>query len=60
MQMAKCLESLLLHAFLPKLFFQRIWRVYKIVVEIPEGLGGGLGVILVVEKWKLRGGGGLT
>ena len=44
MQMAKCLESLLLHAFLPKLFFQRIWRVYKIVVEIPEGLGGGWGL----------------
>ena len=55
---AKCLESLLLlkHTFLPKPFF-------------PEGMGGvqngsgnseGVGVILVVKKWKFRGGGGLT
>ena len=57
--MDKCLECLLLlkHTFFPKLFF-------------PEGIGGvqnssgnsggvGGGVILVVKKWKLRGGGGL-
>ena len=30
--------------------------VYKIVVEIPKGWGGG--GILVVKKWKFRGGGG--
>ena len=30
--------------------------MYKIVVEIPEGWGGG--VILLVKKWKFRGGGG--
>ena len=35
-------------------FFQRVWGVYKIVVEIPEGWG----VILLVKKWKFRGGGG--
>ena len=36
-------------------FFQRVWGVYKIVVEILEGLGGE--VISVVKKWKFRGGG---
>ena len=36
-------------------FFQRVWGVYKIVVEILKGWGG---VILVVKKWKFRGGGG--
>ena len=30
--------------------------MYKIVAEIPEGWGGG--VILLVKKWKFRGGGG--
>ena len=35
-------------------FFQGVWGVYKIVVEIPEGWGGG---ILVVKNWKFRGGG---
>ena len=30
--------------------------MYKIVAEILEGWGGG--VILVVQKWKFRGGGG--
>ena len=30
--------------------------MYKIVVEILEGRGGG--VILVVKNWKFRGGGG--
>ena len=38
-------------------FFQRVWGVFKILVEIPEGWG----VIFVVKKWKFRaGGGGLT
>ena len=32
--------------------------MYKIVVEIPEGLGGGV-KILLVKKWKFRGGGGV-
>ena len=42
MQMAKCLKCLLLlsHTFLPKQFFQRVWGVYKIVEEIPEGWRG--------------------
>ena len=35
-------------------FFQRVWGVCKIVVEIPEGWG----VVLVVKKWKFQGGGG--
>ena len=34
-------------------FFQGVWGVYKIVVEIPEGWG----VNLVVKNWKFRGGG---
>ena len=38
-------------------FFQRVWGVFKILVEIPEGWGGG--VIFVVKKWKFRGGGGV-
>ena len=37
-------------------FFQRVWGVFKILVEIPEGLGG---VTFVVKKWKFRGGGGV-
>ena len=41
--------------FLAKIFFfQGVWGVYKIVVEIPEGWG----LILVVKNWKFRGGGG--
>ena len=36
-------------------FFQRVWGVFKILVEIPEGWG----VIFVVKKWKFRGGGGV-
>ena len=37
-------------------FFQRVGVAFKILVEIPEGWGGG--VIFVVKKWKFRGGGG--
>ena len=37
-------------------FFQGVLGVYKIVVEIPEGWGRG--VILVVKNWKFWGGGG--
>ena len=56
MQMAKCLECLrsLKHTFLPKIFFQRVWGVYKIVLEILEGWE----VILVVKKMEIPGGGG--
>ena len=38
---AKCLESLLLlkHTFLPKPFFQRVWLVFKMVVETPKEWG---------------------
>ena len=35
-------------------FFQRVWGVFKILVEIPEGWQG----IFVVKKWKFQGGGG--
>ena len=43
--------------FLAKIiFFQGVWGVYKIVVEIPEGWG----LILVVKNWKFREEGGLT
>ena len=37
-------------------FFQGVWGVYRIVVEILEGWG----VISVVKNWKFQGGGGLT
>ena len=33
--------STLTHFLAKTIFFQRVWEVYKIVVEIPEGLGGG-------------------
>ena len=36
-------------------FFQRVWGVFKILVEIPDGWGG---VTFVVKKWKFRRGGG--
>ena len=35
-------------------FFQGVWGVYKIAVEIPEGWGANL----VVKNWKFRGGEG--
>ena len=34
-------------------FFQRVWGVFKILVEILWG------VTFVVKKWKFRGGGGV-
>ena len=40
-------------------FFQRAWGLYKIVVEILEGWGGG--VISLVKEMEIPGrGGGLT
>ena len=46
--------SFTLTHFLAKTIFPEGMGVYKIAVEIPEGWG----VILVVQKWKFRGGGG--
>ena len=60
MQMAKCLESLLLfqHAILHKLFFPEGMGVYKIVVEILKGWRG----YFSGQKMEIpgRGGGALT
>ena len=57
MQMAKCLKCLLLlsHTFLAKQFFQRVWGVYKIVVEIPEGWRGLCGIPSMVGVWIFSG-----
>ena len=58
MQMAKCLESLLLlqHTILHKLFFPEGMGVYKIVVEILKGWRG----YFSGQKMEIpgRGGGG--
>ena len=56
MQMAKCLESLHLleNTFLPKLFFPEGMGC----VQNSSGNSKGVGVILVVKKWKLWGGRG--
>ena len=35
--------------------FQRGWEVFVILVEIPEGWGGG--AISSLQKWKIHGGG---
>ena len=40
-------------------FFQRVWGVYKIVVEIPEGWGGGLFYWSKNGNSSEEGGGGL-
>ena len=37
--------------------FQRGWGVFVILVEIPEGWGGG--GINPLQKWKIQGGGGI-
>ena len=47
--------SFTLTHFLAKTIFPEGMGVYKIAVEIPEGWG----VILVGQKWKFRGGGGV-
>ena len=44
----------LTHSLAKIIFFQGVWGVYKIAVEIPEGWG----VNLVVKNWKFQGGGG--
>ena len=42
-------------------FFQRVWGLYKIVVEIPEGWGGGGVGYFTGKKMEIPGrGGGLT
>ena len=46
----------LTHFLAKTIFFQRVWGVYKIVVEIPEGWGGYF--TGPKKKWKFRGGGG--
>ena len=44
-------------------FFQRVWGVYKIVVEIPEGwggMGGGVGLFYWSKNGNSGEEGGLT
>ena len=54
MQIAKCLECLLLTHFLVITIFPKCMEG----VQNSSGNSRGVGVILVVKKWKFRGGGG--
>ena len=40
MQTVGCLECSLTHFLAKSIFFQRVWGMYMILMEIPEGMGG--------------------